>query len=57
MYTWEFINRPVDPIYYGNASVNANECEVRYKNERVGKAINSFWAQKIVDALNKADAS
>lgn len=57
MYTWEFVHRPIDPVNYGRAPLNANKCNILHRNVRIGEAVDSFWAQKIVDALNKADAS
>ncbi len=54
MYTWEWKDRPADDKRrYGGST----KCDILHRNARIGEAVDSFWAQKIIDALNKADAS
>ena len=54
LYSWEWKDRPVDVSPYRTAS---KKCDILRRNARIGEAVDSFWAQKIVDALNKADVS
>lgn len=54
MYTFEFVDRPGDGFRYRKGT---DQCRILYRNREIATAIDAETAQKIVDALNKADAS
>lgn len=53
MFTFEFVDRPADPPRHATT----DKCVIMRRGVKIGFTSDAHWAQKIVDALNKADAS